>query len=831
MRFPRTFSGVLLGSVLLFALTIRSGAQSAAVQITASPSTITAGQSSTLTTTVQVTGPAGLFSLSHDDIVTPAATTIYQASVGTELATATVNVTFPAPPPSSSGCVVADPTQVLDTLPAGCWYEVPNSRLDLSGQLPVPKPLGSSGYPSIMTAWSGAVYDTKRDRLLVTGGGHGDYAGNEIYEFPLATLQWHRIWGPTPNDQIQPQPAAPGPTYLNGDPRQVHTYNGILYLPTQDVFWRHGGSVWSGSGGFVPNTWTFDLTTATWQQKADFSGPYTPNCARDVQTDHVFCNLYALFWEYDPATDTATKRSLQSAGYSPTGSTAIDQNTRQFVFTGDGKSFSYKLDTYPAPLVIHTTTNTGATEVMTANAKRPAMAYDSLAKSLVLWNGGTAVYTVDTSGPVWNFTKHEADPANTVTPSAPTSAGIFGRFQYIEKYNLYVLVNSISSSVYLYRYLPTPIQTAPATSQPTTTSQIALSIDGTWRAFPLSDVQYAKGSIPGTTKHISPGYNPSDGRIYLTAGDYSVAGTGASSSYRQETWSLSLKDRASAPDDPTAGWRLEYPYCGTGLQPKWPDFGGFHWDAGRKLFWWVAGVSEVNISAPCAGETPDKVDNPHFSVGHVMTYDPATKVWANAGPKGPAFTKVWDTVYDAAADRLVTVRQGSSSGDVYVDLYDAKSSTWSKQHVFAQPAITRTLYGLRGYGALDPITRTLYYIEAVYGHLMALDLSAMTLADLGPVPHTAPIGSQPKVVWDSTHKVLYWHNHAPGEFFAYHPDTKQWETLSTKSTLAGIEACDAMVMVYDPGQDALVAFGDVWSAAGTPNALARPYMFLYRYSK
>jgi hypothetical protein len=765
----------------------------------------------------------------------------------------------------SNGAASPPPTVSIDDLQPGQWSEVPGSSLASSGQLPSPLPPGLTGKTAIMSAWSGGAYDSGRDRLLVTGGGHADYAGNEVYAFSIGNLTWQRIWGPTPNDQIPPQPAAAGETYNNGDPRATHTYSGIVYLPDQNKLWRHGGSLWSASGAFGVATWTLSLDTMTWKRQADLAGPYIPLAAYDPQTHHVFLEKYNYLWEYDPVADTFTKRSAQSAGYSPQGGAAIDQKTRQFVFIGDGKVFSYKLDAYPATLVARTTS--GATEVLANNNHRPALTWDSAAQTLAAWNGGASVYTLDTSNWVW--TRHNPGTTNTVTPDGPSPGGTYGRWQYLSRHDAFALVNSISGSVYLYRLggdtttvatapintvtpptstIPTPTSpqnlrlldgaTVPGSSPPPpsgsdpapTLPPVVVSTNpGQWTALPLPSSGVA-GGLPGSLKHVSPGYNPVDRRMYFTAGDYT--GSRATSSYRQETWSLSLADRLADPNNPIAGWRLEYPYCGSGqVQPKWPDYGGFHWDAGRQLFWWVAGVSEVNISAPCTGETPDKIDNPGFSFGHVMTYDPATKVWANAGPQGPSFTKVWDTIYDAAADRLVSVRQGSSGGDVYVDLFDTKMATWSKQHVFAQPAMTQTLYGMKGYGAVDPTTRTLYYIEFPYGHLMALDLASFAFRDLGALPPVVALhaGGQPKVVWDSNHKILYWHNQAQGDFFAYHPDTKQWEKLSTQSTVSGVEACNAMVMAYDPNQDALIAWGDVWSDPGTCNAIARPYLFVYRY--
>jgi hypothetical protein len=733
-------------------------------------------------------------------------------------------------------------TSAIDNLSPGQWYEVPGSRLDLSGQVPNPSPPGRTGPAAVMSAWSGGAYDSRRDQLVVTGGGHTDYAGNELYAFDIAALTWRRIWGPTPAGQIQTGSVAYGETYLNGDPRSVHTYAGLVYLPTQDRIWRHGGSLWSDNGSGSQATWTFNLTTGTWERKSDLSGFNLPIAAYDPVTGHVFLHKYAYLWEYDPATDTFTQRSTQGPGYDPVASAAIDQRTRQFVFVGDGQVFSYQLDRYPTTLVARPTT--GATEVLTNHVKRPGLTWDSVAQQLVAWNGGTAAYTLDTTTWVWG--RHAPASTNTVMPSAPSGGGTLGRWQYLSKHNAYVLVNAISGSVYFYR-LGDSVSTEPAPSLvppqnlrllgiaqqsdpvPPPVSPSTLTIQaGQWTAVPLP-ADAGKGGIPGTVKHVSPGYNPSDGRLYFTAGDY--PSNFGLESYRQETWSLSVKDRLADPTNPAAGWRLEYPYCGSGpLQPKWPDFGGFHWDSTRQRFWWVAGVTEISSPA-CTGETADKVDNPGFSFGRVMTYDPANKLWANVGPAGPAFTKNEDTIYDSVTDALITLREGTSTGDVLVDTFSMKAGAWSSKHVFASPATSQTLYGFQGYAAFDAAARSVYYIELNFAHLMRYAIDTGALADLGPVPSVAAMapGWQPKVVWDSTHKILYWHNHAAGEFFGYHPDTKLWERLSTASNLSGIQACNANVMVYDPGNDVLLAWGDVWGEPGTCNSNARPYVFLYRY--
>src|SRR5262249_55208648 len=75
-------------------------------------------------------------------------------------------------------------TSTIDSLQAGQWFQVPNSNL--SAVLPNPLPPGNP--VNIMAAWSGGAYDTTRDRLIIWGGGHADYAGNEIYVFDVNSL-------------------------------------------------------------------------------------------------------------------------------------------------------------------------------------------------------------------------------------------------------------------------------------------------------------------------------------------------------------------------------------------------------------------------------------------------------------------------------------------------------------------------------------------------------------------------------------------------------------------------------------------------------------------
>lgn len=90
-----------------------------------------------------------------------------------------------------------------------------------------------------MSAWSGGDYDTKRDRLIVWGGGHMDYGGNELYTFDIVTMKWRNENNPNTTltiDKNSPESAY----YMDGTPVSRHTYNYIKYVPYLDLFCSFG---------------------------------------------------------------------------------------------------------------------------------------------------------------------------------------------------------------------------------------------------------------------------------------------------------------------------------------------------------------------------------------------------------------------------------------------------------------------------------------------------------------------------------------------------------------------------------------------------------------
>lgn len=112
---------------------------------------------------------------------------------------------------------------------------------------PVPTPYGSTYPQPALTAYSGGAVDQARGQLLVCGGGHFSYAGNEVYAFNAraAVPGWERLCDPSPGCFTGSAYGGirsgwgqyDGDVGINGAPHTPHTWNhlcvqdGKLWLP------------------------------------------------------------------------------------------------------------------------------------------------------------------------------------------------------------------------------------------------------------------------------------------------------------------------------------------------------------------------------------------------------------------------------------------------------------------------------------------------------------------------------------------------------------------------------------------------------------------------
>lgn len=361
----------------------------------------------------------------------------------------------------------ACPADIMNLAP-GTWCEVPNSHMnDVAFQWPagVTYTQNGLGVTCVIDCWSGGAYDTKRDRLIVWGGGHFGYAGNEIYAFDVNAQKWIRVNSPS-IPVGEDTPYAP-----DGGPTSRHTYDYVEYVPSTDRFCSFGGAGFYSSGQTATtNTDCFNFDTLTWEHKTpiasigDKGTTIGGKAVYDPVTQKVYyqSGLGGAFSSYDPATDTW--QVLDSASYMDYYLTvAIDPVRRKMIAVGYGQQLIFDLNN---PSAGYTNLSTSGDPTI-INAQAPGIAYDPVSDKFVGWAGGANVYTLNLDTLVW--TQATLSGSNTVTPTAANSDGTYGRFRYIPSKNAYIVVNSINEDVFFYKLASGQSTPPQAPAKPTLT--------------------------------------------------------------------------------------------------------------------------------------------------------------------------------------------------------------------------------------------------------------------------------------------------------------------------------------------------------------------------
>jgi MYXO-CTERM domain-containing protein len=343
----------------------------------------------------------------------------------------------------------------IDNLQPGEWYEVPNSHMRQVDPCPQRTCSYSAveGQAAVMDDWSGGAFDTQRDRLIIWGGGHGGYAGNEVYAFDLGALTWSRV--SEPSDPVTPDV----PYDPDGNPEARHTYNYIQYLPPPiDRLVSSGGSAFYQTGQTgTRHVDAFDFSTNKWEPGRFADTPCNnligSITAFDPVSGHLFQHGGDQSWliELDLAGNAWAEHGDQFSGsyvdYYKTA--AIDPNARKMVAVGNGEVWTWDLGAQGQISGMMVTT-TGPTDAQAVAS--PGLEYDPTIQELVAWADGTTVYSLNVPTLVW--TAHPPAQTNTVTPTARNGNGTFGRFRYSPIRNVYVLVNNVDEDVFVYKLSP-----------------------------------------------------------------------------------------------------------------------------------------------------------------------------------------------------------------------------------------------------------------------------------------------------------------------------------------------------------------------------------------
>jgi hypothetical protein len=715
---------------------------------------------------------------------------------------------------------------VLEQLQPGEWYEVPNSKL--RAVLPSPPSMGTP--TSIMSAWSGGVWDPVRDALILPGnGGHGDYGGNEVYAFFLSSLAWQRLTDPSPvhppNRTIEALP--------DGLPASRHTYGGVSFLPTVDKVFVTGGSLW-GDGGGSRAAWMFDVPSRTWQRRADAPGSQvTAMTAYDPVTKLVFSLIQnGRLVAYDPAKNSWSERGSAGtwAEYDPARTMVLHPTRRTLLVVGGGKTTMFDISRSYAS--VQPLSTTGGDPIV--NAQGPGLVYDPTTDRIVGWAGGGDVYSLDLASRTWT----RQAPSSPAAPGPAPNQGTYGKWQYIPSKNAFIAATRIDESVWLYRssearrsqsgsgpakrllgYLfpgaTTVAHAADKDAVPERPAAASNKLDlplRTWVSRPLPAGTSGPSPIPNGSKHTRMLYDSRRGRMVLTGGDYVNAHISSNGS--QLVWAIDLAS------GPAPSWTLIGPWCNGPVQPGRPDTVGWVYDSKRDQGVLVPGYVFANegASSGCEAVTESKES---------MLFDFSTNKWKVA-PYGPP-PHGWGgdigssfAVYDPVSDSVIRFRWDSRN---LVEVLSLAKNKWS---VF-DPG--RGSDPNRDQPAIDVQGRNVYLLSRRLGALLRYSIAKEGIVEMIPVPRAArlPRGAdyETHLTFDPINRVVLYPNTLDygGRVLGlgiYHVDSKKWEWEPTPTSGHPVQG---NVVGFDVGNNVMMLYGGKQS-----EDIDAPTVFwLYRY--
>lgn len=358
------------------------------------------------------------------------------------------------------------------------WWQVPDvGNSQLADVYASPNPGGDQS--QIMTAWGGACVDTSRKDLIVWGGGHQDYSGNEVYAFNFDPasgnyLTWRRkTYYSTPaNDDSE--------SNSDGSPASRHTYAGLLYDAARDTMVVAPGGFLAGLTGIRSSrAWEFACSTespstaapSAWTQK-DQAPTITPgsgpepfmSMAYDPVSGLYFTQHGRGFARFNPAASPGSQWTGLTDFEGPVitddmccVATIGPPRIMWASIAGGGDVFARNLQSNA--YINSESAGVNATgDVNVFDSAFCGFGWEPVLQCALAWagtvTGGLSNRDVYAYEP--NSNKCVRIPGYGDTPGNPNSNGTFGRWAYLggcgaAYRGLWILVNTTTSHVYFYR--------------------------------------------------------------------------------------------------------------------------------------------------------------------------------------------------------------------------------------------------------------------------------------------------------------------------------------------------------------------------------------------
>ncbi|MFK8015370.1 MAG: hypothetical protein AB8G17_08000 [Gammaproteobacteria bacterium] len=418
-----------------------------------------------------------------------------------------------APVPPGIGALI----DALGALPEGEWY-LANANLFSDVWTPADqRPLKEGSNPTpdkIIAAWSGFAWDSNRAQLILYGGGHATYSGNDVYLFKAASGLWERAALPSEIarnslgewESIDGVDAAPG---------SAHTYDNAMFLPQFDRYLNFGGAQWNSGGAyfranddgtfsltgpyfFDPSRASGDMVGGTAGSHVQREGPFPEVLGgemwanRDIHANATFtgltpashvngttayssedghdvvyfsarlfsttgASLFKLDFRdlSDPTLDTVEFVGAFGSGPTARGAGAFDPARDIYARTGvPSQPIVYWDLSVPGPGnrdVVVTPIDLDGDFVMDSNY---GMDFDPVRRQFVLWDGGPTVRLLSAPEPLGSdgWTINKAPTPTLAAPAGSVDNGVLGKWKYAPNLDVFVgLRDSVEGSVWFYK--------------------------------------------------------------------------------------------------------------------------------------------------------------------------------------------------------------------------------------------------------------------------------------------------------------------------------------------------------------------------------------------
>lgn len=328
---------------------------------------------------------------------------------------------------------------------------------------------GNTGLAGVMNAWCGGALASgygAKGSLIVHGGGHQDYYGNEIYAFDLNTRHWSRVTNPYKGPFNWGYSTG---TFPDGSPVSPHTYDQVEYYPPTNSFLRLRSEKDNVGGNNVGVAHMFSFDDKRWiHSPSNSSNHYQSGgwSAFDSKRNVFWAEAgggSGVFTRFDPKVANGdgtqgqwTNYGLKVGGmdaqaaYSPVQDAVIVANFR----SSDGV-FGINVADPSSSAVKLKEGGSGPSK-----DSQSGWEWSDIRKAFLYWRSGGSVYEFKSSGgdwrtSTWNWSNITSG-SNGSVPAANTSQyglGDYSRFRVMRYSNaeIAVVATRIDGPVYAFR--------------------------------------------------------------------------------------------------------------------------------------------------------------------------------------------------------------------------------------------------------------------------------------------------------------------------------------------------------------------------------------------